>query len=71
MENEQRRQFLKLAALGGVAIVFGKMLSGIVDFFQENGQTTYFKNFKITESKAHLGVYEKDGTEILIIDKEQ
>lgn len=69
--DEGRRKFLKILALGGGVFVAGKVMSNFVEYFASDpASTLYFKNFKITESKREIGVYDSSGDQILIIDKE-
>ena len=68
--NERRRTLLKLFALGGGAFVLGKILSPGLNLFGGEGDVTDFRNFRVVERGEELGVYDKSGNEILIIENE-
>ena len=71
--NERRRTLLKLFALGGGAFVLGKILSPGLNFFGGGGdeEVTDFKNFRVVERGEELGVYDRRGNEILVIENEE
>ena len=71
--NERRRTLLKLFALGGGAFVLGKILGPGLNLFGgslSEEDVTEFRNFRIVERGEELGVYDKSGNEILIIENE-
>ena len=67
--SEERRNFLKLLALGGGLLATGKLFETLTRDKVLDEQD--FKNFHITETEHQLSVSEKSGgKEILVIDKE-
>ena len=68
--NERRRTLLKLFALGGGALVLGKILGPGLNLFGGEGDVTDFRNFRVVDRGEELGVYDKSGNEILIIENE-
>ena len=71
--NERRRTLLKLFALGGGAFVLGKILSPGLNLFGGGGdeEVTDFRNFRVVERGEELGVYDRRGNEILVIENEE
>ena len=69
--NERRRTLLKLFALGGGAFVLGKILGPGLNLFggSLSEDVTEFRNFRIVERGDELGIYDKLGNEILVIEK--
>ena len=59
--------------IGGGAIVLGKIFGPrILDYFSGSSVTAEkdFGNFKVSDSKKELIISDKNGEEILIIDKQ-
>lgn len=69
--NERRRGLIKLAAFGGTAFVLGKVFGPSINLFSNfsSGEITEFKNFRVVDNDEELGVYDKLGNEVLIIEK--
>lgn len=69
--NARRRTLLKLAAFGGATFVLGKVLGPSLNFFSGTtaGDITEYENFRVVENGEELGIYDKLGNEILIIEK--
>jgi hypothetical protein len=74
--NKNRRNFLKylLFAIGGFLV--GKFLDSIQNLFSSkrgfelSGQKEkIFENFRVEETKKELKFYDKEGNEILTIEK--
>lgn len=69
--NKNRRSFLKLLFLGGGALLLVKLFgSRLQDLFSGRVEKT-LGDFRTTEDKKSLVVYDRTGAEVLIIDKEQ
>lgn len=70
--NSYRRNFLKFALVGGSGFLVGRFFSPLMDFW--NGDKTIsekgFENFKMVETNRTLKIFDKDGSEILIVDKD-
>ena len=67
-----RRNFLKLAAFGGVAFVAGKFFSPFLNIVKKDKvvKETLFNNYKITETESQFKLTDKQGDEIIIVDKD-
>ena len=68
--NKDRRNILKLAAIGGGLLAAGKFLDVVLSPKDPVLGTKEFENFKITESKKQISFADKSGDEILVIDKD-
>ncbi len=70
--NQYRRNFLKFLLIGGGAFLVGKFTSPFINFL--NGDKVLsertFENFKMVETGREMKFFDKDGAEILIIDKD-
>ena len=70
--NSYRRNLLKLLAVGGGAFIVGKFATPFINFL--NGDKVLdekiFQNFKIVETGRTLEIFDKDGGEVLIVDKD-
>jgi len=70
--NKNRRNFLKIALLGGGAIVATRILGPkVLDFFYGPAIVQDFKNFRVTETRTKFSISSKDGEEIFIMDNEE
>ena len=68
--NKNRRNFLKILLIGGGTVLAGKFFgSGILDFLSGPETSKDFETFKVTEDRKGLSIYDKNGEEILVIDK--
>ena len=67
-----RRNFLKLAAFGGVAFVAGKFFSPLLNIVKKDKvvKETLFNDYKITETNKQFKLTDKQGDEIIIVDKD-
>jgi len=67
-----RRNFLKLAAFGGVAFVAGKFLSPFLNMVKKDKvvDEKVFDNYKITETNKQFKLIDRQGDEIIIVDKD-
>lgn len=71
--NENRRKFLKWAAIGGGSFALWKIFGSSAKFFgasDELSKETLFDNFRILETGKDLTIYEKSGKEIIVIEKD-
>jgi hypothetical protein len=69
--HTNRRNFLKVLGFGGATLVAGKFIETLYKHLSADPeQVVYFRNFKVTESRRELGVYDSTGDAILVIDKE-
>lgn len=71
--NENRRKFLKWAAIGGGSFALWKIFGAGMKFFgasDEFSKETLFDNFRILETGKDLTIYEKSGKEIIVIEKD-
>jgi len=67
-----RRNFIKLAAFGGAAFVAGKFLSPLLNILKKDKvvDEKIFDNYKITETKNQFKLTDKQGDDIIIVDKD-
>jgi hypothetical protein len=75
--DKSRRKFLKIMLIGSGTIIAGRVLGPVLSRFLDDSPASkagslagVVKNFKITEDKKVLSVYDSSGEEILQIDKE-
>lgn len=70
--NLYRRNLLKLLAVGAGGFVVGKLSGPVADYFVGDKVLSMreFKDFKFVETSRELKVLDKDGGEILIVDKD-
>jgi len=74
--NDRRRNLIKLGFFGVGTFALGKILGPAISIFPQNleltdiGKETLFKNFRVVESNDELGIYDRLGNEILIIEKD-
>ena len=70
--NLYRRNLLKLLLVGGGGFLLGKFASPLVDLW--NGDKVIsekdFQSFKFVETNRELRILDKDGSEMLILDKD-
>ena len=70
--NLYRRNLLKLLVVGGGAFIVGRFANPFINFW--NGDRVLsernFQNFKFVETGKELKIFEKDGTEVLILEKD-
>jgi len=67
--DKSRRNFLKIALIGGGALVAGKFLSPLFsDLMNGPSTTTNLEHFKTVENKNGLTVFDKSGQEIFVMD---
>jgi hypothetical protein len=69
--NIDRRNFLKIIAVGGGLLAAGKLFDVLASDDTKILATKEFENFEITESRKEISVNDKSGSTILIIDKDQ
>jgi len=75
--DTKRRNLIKLALFGGGAFILGKVIGPSFNLFPKessvtnsDGKETFFDNFRVNENGDELGIYDKLGNEILIIEKD-
>ncbi|OGN29487.1 MAG: hypothetical protein A3A33_03590 [Candidatus Yanofskybacteria bacterium RIFCSPLOWO2_01_FULL_49_25] len=70
--NSYRRNLLKLLLVGGGAFLVGKFASPFINFW--NGDKVIdekiFQNFKFVETGNALKVFDKEGSEIFVFEKD-
>ncbi len=69
--NKSRRNFIKFAGIGGVALIVGKFLGPEILDLLSPKTVKEFDRFKVTESRREFTVSTKDGEEIFIMDNEE
>ena len=74
--NEDRRQFLKIALIGSVSFIVGKILGPVFSVLMDNSSTDVAtvekpkpNAFHAVEDKHMLSIYDESGEEIFQIDK--
>jgi hypothetical protein len=68
--NKNRRNLLRFLLIGSGALLLGKIFGpGFLKFFSGPKTETDFENFRITENKKELIISDRNGEEVLIIDK--
>jgi hypothetical protein len=77
--NKNRRNFLKYLLFTAIGFLVGKFLDSIQNLFSskkglelvgsKEEETKIFKNFIVKETKNELKFYDKEGYEILSIEK--
>ena len=69
--NLHRRNFVKIAAVGGVAFLAGKFFGPHMDMIKNDNvvDEKILGNFKIVETGKQLNILDKKGNEIMVIDK--
>jgi len=77
MKNQQkirtdRRKFLKIAAFGGVAFLAGKFFGPLLNMIKKDSvvDEKVFDNYKITETRSQFKLIDREGDEIIIVDKD-
>ncbi len=69
--DKNRRNFLKIAAFGGVALVAGKVFGPkLMDMLTPKTHKD-FERFDVTETNDKFSISTKDGEEIFIMDNEK
>jgi hypothetical protein len=70
--NLYRRNLLKLIAVGGGAFLVGRLSGPVADYFVGDKVLSMkdFKDFKFVETTRELKMLDKNGGEILIVDKD-
>ncbi|MFZ3043827.1 MAG: hypothetical protein WA058_01830 [Minisyncoccia bacterium] len=70
--NLYRRNLLKLFAVGGGAFLVGKFMDPVINLISGDRVISMrdFQNFRLVESGREIKVLDKDGGEILIVDKD-
>lgn len=67
--DKKRRNLIKILALGGGALLFGKILGPTLSkFLDEPSVENNFINFRTVENKKGLTIYDKTGEEIFTMD---
>ncbi len=70
--NSYRRNLLKLLAVGGGAFIVGKFADPLINSW--NGDKVIdekiFQNFRIIETGRAMKILDKDGAEVMIIEKD-
>jgi len=70
--DKKRRNFLKILAVGGGALVLGKFLGPKIDEMVYGPTTTKeFDQFNVSQNRKELTISTKDGEEIFIMDNER
>jgi hypothetical protein len=77
--NKNRRNFLKYLLFTAIGFIFDKVLDSIQNLISskkgfelvgpKEGKTKIFENFRVEETKKELKFYDKEGNEILTIEK--
>ena len=72
--NLRRRNFVKIAAFGGVAFFAGKIFGPHLNMIQSDSvvddvDKKILGNFKIIETDKQLNILDKKGNAIMVIDK--
>jgi hypothetical protein len=68
--NVNRRTLLKVGLFGAAAFTLGKIFGPGISFFTGDEKVSDFKNFRVVENGEELGVYDKLGNEILVMEKD-
>lgn len=69
--KKERRTLLKLALFGGGAFLVGKLFGSFTDLFSDKVvKDVQFNNFRFVETGKKLTISEKDGQDILVVDKD-
>jgi hypothetical protein len=74
--DTKRRNLIKLAVIGSGAFVLGKILGPSINLFSQEmvlddgSKETMFNNFRVQENGEELGIYDRLGNEILVIEKD-
>ena len=70
--NKNRRNFLKVLAFGGGALVLGKIFGPkLLDIYYGPTKEKDFENFKVTEDRRGFIVSSKDGEEVFVMDNDK
>jgi len=64
--NNHRRMLLKLAFLGSATFVLSKVLGPVLNILPAHSST----NFRVVDRDSKLYVYDKDGNELLVVEKD-
>jgi hypothetical protein len=64
--NYRRRALLKLAFFGSATFVLAKILGPL----NHLSSTSNYKNFRVVDKGRELYVYDKEGNELLVIEKD-
>lgn len=72
LANPYRRNFLKFLLIGGGAFIVGRFANPFINFW--NGDKVLdernFQDFKIVETGKTLKVFDKEGKEVIIVEKD-
>ena len=70
--NKNRRTVLMVAGTGIISFILGKIFGPSINIFSKEIilSEKEFKNFRIIETNKEMKLYDKNGNEIFIIDKE-
>jgi len=70
--DQKRRNFIKFLALGGGALVLGKILGPkALDLLYGPPVVKDFQRFKVTETRTKFTISTKEGEEIFVMDNEK
>lgn len=70
--NKNRRNLLKFLFIGSGAFLLGKIFGpGFLNLFSGPGKELDLGNFRVSEDRKELIIYDRTGEKILIIDKEK
>lgn len=67
-----RRHFLKVFAVGGASFLLGQALGTRFNLFSNSNisDSSDLKDFRLVETPDELRLYNKNGEEVLTVDKE-
>jgi len=70
--DKYRRTFLTVAGTGVIAFILGKIFGPSVNLFSKDHVISEkeFQNFRVVNTKEEMRLYDKQGDEIIIIEKE-
>lgn len=70
--NKRRRTLLAVLGTGAVSFVLGKIFGPSINFFSKDYEISEegFKNFRVVNTKEEMRLYDRQGNEIIIFEKE-
>jgi len=70
--NMYRRNFLIVAGTGIVGFILGKIFGPSISLFSKDHVVSEeeFQNFRVVNTKEEMRLYDKQGDEIIVIEKE-
>jgi len=69
LKNPNRRKLLKFLLIGSGILVLGKIFGSRLFGSSGSKEEYLFENFRVTEDKKELIIYDKTGEKIFIIEK--